>query len=189
MFMKAILVALIILAMFGCISQTNQNTSVPLVNTTQNQTNHTVEKLTIEQEHIKKQELTNKSQENTGVLTADTVLPEIPKFNFSNVTASEGKLIVYYFHSPYCQACIRFRSQMDRWEEKYNKSILWMEFDTTKLEGYLAYEEFSKENNLDPKQIVTPRILVNKGIMTGIDEINASLENILSAYQSQKQSK
>ncbi|MBI5227408.1 hypothetical protein HY988_02355 [Candidatus Micrarchaeota archaeon] len=180
---------LLLVLLFGCLSQTtNENKlgSKSLDNLSGNKT-QIIEQQNETTERVVPSNHSDSAVNKYDVLTADTTFPEIPEYNFSNITTMDGKLIIYYFDSPYCQAAIRLRPQMDQLKRQYgpdNSSIVWMEFDVSKLEGYLAYGEFAREKGTNPLLVVTPTALANGTIMAGIEQINGSLERILDTYKS-----
>ncbi|MFN7991473.1 MAG: thioredoxin family protein [Candidatus Micrarchaeia archaeon] len=111
-------------------------------------------------------------------MTSDFKPPELPKFDFSDKTTADGKLIVYYFYSPHCQACIALRPDMDRLEAAY-KDVEWLEYDITTQNGTMAYVEFATERNLSTQQRMVPQVLVNGTVITDRFNINKTLPEIL----------
>ena len=118
----------------------------------------------------------------TTVLMANTKFPEPPKFNFSNVTTGDGKLIIYYFYSPYCVASRAIRPEIDRLEQKYPE-LNWMEYDISTQNGTLAYTSFADQYNLSTDKRLVPQVLVNGTIITDRFNINDTLENIITSFK------
>lgn len=115
------------------------------------------------------------------VINTYTKLFEPPKFEFSNTTTHDGKLIVYYFFSPTCPACKALQPEVDRLKAKYG-NIEWVEYDITTENGAYAYQAFAVQHNLSSTQRLVPQILVNGTIITDRFNINKSIEGIISSF-------
>ncbi len=114
----------------------------------------------------------------SDVLKSNYTPPELPKFDFSNKTTADGRLIVYYFFSPRCDACKALRPEIDKMEARYT-NVKWLEYDITTQNGTWAYDAFATENNLSIKQRLVPQVLVNGQIITDRFNINSTLPGIL----------
>ena len=122
------------------------------------------------------------NQTTNDVMMSNTTFPEPPKFNFSNITTPDGRLIIYYFYSPYCEAAKEIRPEITKLETRY-RNMLWLEYDITTQNGTLAYMEFATEYNLSTKQRLVPQALVNGTIITDRFNINKSLEEIIVSFK------
>jgi len=121
------------------------------------------------------------SRENTSVVTAETVFPEIQHYNFSNVSTEDGNLIVYYFYSTNCVASHALAPEMARLEKEY-ENTLFLRHNLATPNGSRAYRDFSEQYNLSKDQMLVPQVLVNGTIITDRFNINKSLEDLLIAY-------
>jgi thiol-disulfide isomerase/thioredoxin len=114
----------------------------------------------------------------TDVLTADTKFPEPLKFDFSNKTTEDGRLIVYYFKSSGCSACKELQPEIDRLMGKYTE-VEWHIHDIVTQNGTIAYTQFADQYNLSPDKRLVPQALVDGSIITDRFNINNSLEGII----------
>jgi thiol-disulfide isomerase/thioredoxin len=121
------------------------------------------------------------SRNASDVMNTDTKPFVPPRFDFTNTTTPDGRLIVNYFYSTYCSACKALRPDMTRLEERYG-DVEWREFDITTQNGTWAYQQFANESNLSQSQRLVPQVLVNGTIITDRFGINGSLEGIISAF-------
>ena len=140
-----------------------QNTTPPVTNNTQNTST------------------APPSNSSQGVMNTSFVPPVLPTFNFTNITDSNGRLIVYFFYSPKCEACVAIRPVITSLEGKYT-NVAWQEYDITTWNGTDAYIEFANEHNLSTKQRLVPQVLVDGKIITDRFNINATLENVILNY-------
>jgi thiol-disulfide isomerase/thioredoxin len=120
-------------------------------------------------------------RDTSGVMDTNTTLPGRPEYDFSNVTTDEGKLIVYFFYSPYCVASKAIRPEIDRMESEY-PDVLWMEYDISTPNGTYAYLDFAEQHNLSRQQRLVPQVLVNGTVITDRFNINKSLEGMLISF-------
>jgi thiol-disulfide isomerase/thioredoxin len=111
-------------------------------------------------------------------MNTETKIAEPPHFDFTNMTAEDGKPIVRYFYSRYCSACKALRPEIDRLEAQYS-GVEWREYDIVDQNGTQAYRAFADQYNLTQKQRLVPAVLVNRTIITDRFNINSSLEGIL----------
>jgi thiol-disulfide isomerase/thioredoxin len=120
----------------------------------------------------------------SDVMNTNTTFPEPmeSEADFSNITAADGGLIVYYFHSSGCSACKILRPEIDKLETKYPE-VLWLEYDLADANGSQAYRNFAAQHNLSTQQMYVPQALVNGTILTDRFNINKSLEGIIKAYE------
>jgi len=121
------------------------------------------------------------SREAGDVMNTDTKLFEIPRFDFTNATTSDGRLIVNYFHSVHCSACAALRPELDRLEAAY-PSVEWREFDITTQNGSWAYQQFADGRNMSSAERMVPQVLVNGTVMTDRFNINRTLPGLLAAF-------
>jgi len=121
------------------------------------------------------------SRNASDVMNTDTKPFEIPLFDFVNVTTSDGRLIVNYFYSAHCSACIALRPEIDRLEANHTE-VEWREFDITTQNGAWAYQQFANESNLSQDQRMVPQVLVNGTIITDRFNINGSFGGIITAF-------
>lgn len=164
-------------AMLGC---TNQQAEQSAVQNTQPQEQNRTEP---EETSLPPPSTANLSfgRNASDVLNTDTKFFEKPQFNFSEVITTDGRLIVYYFYSPHCTACIALRPEIDRLESKY-ADVEWKEFDLTTQNGSWAYQDFAAALNLSQQERFVPQILVNGTIITDKFNINRTLEGILASF-------
>ncbi len=125
----------------------------------------------------------NASNSTPPVMNTSFVPPKMPSYNFTNITTSDGRLIVYYFFSPRCVASVAIRPVISSLEAKYT-DVDWQEYDITTQNGTLAYIEFANENNLSAKQRLVPQVLVDGKIITDRFHINDSLEGAILNFSS-----
>ena len=121
------------------------------------------------------------NRSTTDVLTADTKFPEPLKFDFSNKTTEDGRLIVYYFMSSGCGACKELQPEIDRLMGKYTK-LEWHIHDIVTQNGTIAYTQFADQYELSPDKRLVPQVLVNGSIITDRFNINNSLEGIIQNF-------
>jgi thiol-disulfide isomerase/thioredoxin len=107
--------------------------------------------------------------------------PEIPEFDFSNITTPDGKLIVYFFYMETCSACKATMPKIDELETEY-QDVVFLRYDLTTTNGSYAYKDFAGQYGLDKSQMYVPQVLVNGTIITDMFNINDSLEEIVAAY-------
>jgi thiol-disulfide isomerase/thioredoxin len=107
--------------------------------------------------------------------------PTTPKFNFSNVTTSNGTLIVYYFYSTYCVASRAVQPVINALATKY-PDVLWLEYDINTQTGRAAYRDYVIQLNLTPKEEMVPQVLVNGSIITDRFHINDTLEGVIENF-------
>lgn len=119
---------------------------------------------------------TNSTQTNSSMKVTYPLQP--PVYNFSNVTTSDGRLIVYYFFNSHCGACAAIRPQIDRLESIYT-NVDWQEYDLATENGSWAYVEFADQYNLTLKQRLIPQVLVNGTILTDRYSINSTLGDLI----------
>jgi hypothetical protein len=122
------------------------------------------------------------TMDTTDVMMADYTPPEMPHFDFANVTTPNGTLIVYYFHSSKCSACNALQPEIDRLEADHT-DVLWLDYDIATQNGRYAYEAFAARRNLSPSERMVPQVLVNGSVITDRFKINATLEGIIAGYQ------
>ncbi len=116
-----------------------------------------------------------------GVMNTSYVPPKMPTYNFSNVTDDQGRLIVYFFYSPRCEACVAIRPVITALEGKY-PNVDWHEYDITTWNGTDAYVEFANEYNLSVQKRLVPQVLVDGQIITDRFNINSTLEGVILNY-------
>ncbi|MCI0503980.1 thioredoxin family protein [Candidatus Micrarchaeota archaeon] len=121
------------------------------------------------------------SRNASDVMNTETKPFTPPNFDFTNTTTQDGRLVVNYFYSPHCSACIALRPDMDRLEARYG-SVEWREFDITAQNGTWAYQQFARDLNLSQAQRLVPQVLVNGTVITDRFNINGSLEGIIVAF-------
>ncbi len=125
--------------------------------------------------------LDNASNSTPGVMNTSFVPPKMPTYNFSNATTSDGRLIVYYFFSPRCEASVAIRPVITALEGKY-PNVAWHEYDITTWNGTDAYIEFANEYNLSVQKRLVPQVLVDGRIITDRFNINSTLEGVILNY-------
>jgi thiol-disulfide isomerase/thioredoxin len=118
----------------------------------------------------------------SGVLNTDVVFTERQKYEFSNATTQDGRLIVYYFYSSACPASKALRPEIDRLEGMYD-TVEWLEYDIVPQGGMWAYQDFAAQYNLSREQRLVPQVLVNGTIITDRFNINKSLEEVLASFK------
>jgi thiol-disulfide isomerase/thioredoxin len=121
------------------------------------------------------------TKNTTGVMMADYKPPEIPHYDFSDRTTTDGRLIVHYFYMSGCSACKALGPEIDRMMADY-PNVAWMDYDLTTSNGSAAYRDFAAQYNLSAQQQMVPQVLVDKRIMTGRFDINATLEGIITNH-------
>lgn len=114
------------------------------------------------------------------------VEPQRQVYNFSNITTSDGKLVVYYFFMSECSACKATKPTIDRLEVEYNGSVVFLRYDLTTINGSWAYHDFATQYNLSTRKMYVPQVLVNRTIITDMFHINDSLEGILENFTGAK---
>ncbi|MDD5339690.1 MAG: hypothetical protein PHV13_00390 [Candidatus ainarchaeum sp.] len=122
------------------------------------------------------------TMDTTGVMMADYTPPEMPHFDFANVTTPNGTLIVYYFHSSKCSACNALQPEIDRLRAGHT-DVLWLDYDIATPNGRHAYEDFAAQRNLNTSERMVPQVLVNGSVITDRFKINATLEGIILGYR------
>ncbi len=115
----------------------------------------------------------------SDVMNTDTELFQRPEFDFSPAMTEDGRPIVYYFYTPYCEACKALRPEIDRLESRY-PDVEWLEFDITTQNGTWAYQDFATQLNLSQQERLVPQVLVNGTVITDRFNINRSLEGIIA---------
>jgi thiol-disulfide isomerase/thioredoxin len=115
------------------------------------------------------------------ILTTDTKFPVPPHFDFSNITTSDGRLIVYYFYSQYCSACNALRPEIDKLKAK-SASVEWIEYDIANQNGSIAYGNFADQKNLSMKERLVPQVLVNGTVITDRFKINDTLGSVIERF-------
>jgi thiol-disulfide isomerase/thioredoxin len=121
------------------------------------------------------------SRDASDVMNTETKPFTPPRFDFTNVTTSDDRLIVNYFYSKYCSACQALRPEIDRLEGEYAK-VEWREYDITTQNGTYAYQQYANEAGLNQSQRLVPQVLVNGTVITDRFNINSSLEGIIAAF-------
>lgn len=121
------------------------------------------------------------SRSATSVITADAEPFRVPQFDFTNSTTPDGRLIVNYFYSAHCPACIALRPEIERLEADYPQ-VAWREFDISTQNGSWAYLQFANESGLNQSRRMVPQMLVNGTVITDRFNINMSLEGIIRAF-------
>ncbi|MFH1785479.1 MAG: thioredoxin family protein [Candidatus Micrarchaeota archaeon] len=167
---KIILLLVISLVFLGC---TDQNT---IGNT---ETNAIIQNWTGQTEYVNTSGL-GFERHADDVLTNYTI-PEIPEFNFTNITTEDDKLIVYYFYMPTCPACKAIAPEIDRMETEY-AGVVFLRYDITSANGSYAYKDFTSQYGLNATQMYVPQVLVNGTIITDMFNINESLETIITKW-------
>jgi hypothetical protein len=119
-----------------------------------------------------------------GIMTTDTVFPELPSYDF-NRTTQDGKLVVYYFYLPHCVASQALRPEMDRLEAGYD-GVLWVEYDITTQNGSKAYQDFAGMYNLSVKERLVPQVLVNGTVITDRFNINSTLGSLIGNFSASR---
>jgi len=125
------------------------------------------------------------AQNTTGVMMADYTPPPMPQFDFSNRTAGDGNLIIYYFYLPHCSACLTIKPDMDRLKLEFPQ-VIWQEYDISTQIGRWAYDNFSAQTDLNSSELYVPQVLVNGVIITTWPTINDTLKGNISAFYSDK---
>jgi len=121
------------------------------------------------------------TKNTTGVMMADYKPPEIPHYDFSNRTTTDGRLIVHYFYMSGCSACKALGPEIDRMKAGY-PNVAWMDYDLTASNGSAAYGDFAAQYNLSAQQQMVPQVLVDNRIITDRFNINATLEGIITNH-------
>ena len=101
-------------------------------------------------------------------------------YDFSPVQTQDGKLIVYFFHSPKCNSCKAIYPEVERIAKTYWNQTEWIDFDLTNPEDRVRYSQFYTQYNITSNRSGTPTILVNNTVLWGRYEINDSLEGIIN---------
>lgn len=117
----------------------------------------------------------------SDVVNTDTEFFKRPEFDFSHVTNESGALIVYYFYSPHCSACMALRPEIERMEANHT-DVEWREYDITSQNGTYAYQDFANYSGLNQSQRMVPQAFVNGSVITDRFNINRTLEGIIVAF-------
>lgn len=117
----------------------------------------------------------------SDVINTDTEFFKRPEFDFSHITNGSGALIVYYFYSPHCSACMALRPEMDRMEANFS-DVEWREYDITSQNDTYAYQDFANFTGLNHSQRMVPQALVNGSVITDRFNINRTLGGIIVAF-------
>jgi len=115
------------------------------------------------------------------VMNTDTVFPKALEYDFSNRTTADGRLIVYFFYSPYCSASKAIRPEIDKLEQRY-QNVSWNEYDITTANGSVAYSNFASQKNLGAKERFVPQVLVDGRVITDRFNINNTLEDVIQNF-------
>jgi thiol-disulfide isomerase/thioredoxin len=169
-------VAFIFFSIFGC-TGTGTKSGVGVNEAVTNTTVATPQEQPIQ--HITINLTTSRSP--SGVMTTDTVFPKIEVYDFSNRTTADGRLIVYFFYSPYCSACKATIPEVDRLEQKY-QNVSWEEYDITTQNGSKAYLDYASQMNLSAKERYVPQVLVDGRVITDRFNINSTLESVIQNF-------
>jgi len=102
-------------------------------------------------------------------------------YDFSETHTKDGKLIVYFFHSPTCNSCKAIYPEVERIAKQYWNQTEWIDFDLNVPDDKNRYFQFYRQFNVTPERSGTPTILVNGTVLWGRYEINDSLEGIINA--------
>jgi thiol-disulfide isomerase/thioredoxin len=121
------------------------------------------------------------SRDVSDVLNTDSKNIENPNFDFSNITDTEGRLIVHFFYLPKCSACLGIKPEIDRLESAYPDTV-FKRYDLTTPNGSVAYNTFANQLNLSKSQRYVPQVLVNGTVITDRFNINSTLETIVKGY-------
>ncbi len=176
---KMLILTLFLALLLGCVAQETENK-----NTSNETSNQLITTEKPRQPPVQQQQpLLPPTQNTMDVLTTETEFPEIPKFNFSNTTTSDGRLIVYFFFSPYCVASKAIRPEIDKLEDKY-PDVDWEEYDIATQNGTYAYLDFAEQYNLSKEKRLVPQVLVNGIIITDRFNINKSLDGAIQNFNS-----
>lgn len=114
------------------------------------------------------------------LLTSETVFPELPVFDFS--ITKNGSLVVYFFHSPGCSACKASYPLIDELEEKY-PDVIFERHDLSNANGTEAYKQFADFKNLSRDKRLVPQVYVNGTVITDRFNIEEKLEPIISEWK------
>jgi thiol-disulfide isomerase/thioredoxin len=173
----ALLFIAVSLMLQGCLANGNPEQAAGAAAATPNQSAHKPDNPSLQSNRSPAYQLNFSREIRGGIMTADSVFPELPKYGF-NLSTQDGKPIVYYFYSPNCVASKALRPEIDALEAKYH-SVLWVEYDITTQNGTKAYDDFAEQYNLSIKGRLVPQALVNGTVITDRFKINSTLGSLL----------
>lgn len=128
---------------------------------------------------------TNITINNTNsnqVMNSETIFPQIPTYDFENITNESGNYIIHYFYLPKCAACIANRPKIDELEKEY-KMFEWREYDLSTQNGTFAYFDFADKFNKSKVEITVPQVLVNNTVFENRINIGEKLEEYLKELE------
>ncbi|VVC00967.1 Uncharacterised protein [uncultured archaeon] len=89
------------------------------------------------------------------------------------------RLQVYFFFSPMCPYSSRVKPQADSLEEEYKNSTEWHNINVLEPEGYAFFEKTAREKGLPRPGMVVPLVFIGKYRLTGVQEITELLPKVL----------
>ena len=96
--------------------------------------------------------------------------------NFTDQNFNDSGLQVYYFYSPACPFCSSIKPEIDRIESNYNSSIKILRYNVYVQDDLDTYNNFTTIFNTSR---TVPIIFVNKTYLSGLFDINRSLESLI----------
>ena len=91
---------------------------------------------------------------------------------------------IYYYHSTMCAISKAVRPTVDSIHEKFNKSVVWKEFNVVNLQGLTAFNKHTDEFNIPNESRLIPMLIIGNKHFVGIESINGSIpinETVVSA--------
>jgi thiol-disulfide isomerase/thioredoxin len=92
---------------------------------------------------------------------------------------ADNRFPVYYFYSLECPYCARIKPKIDELEAKYNSSVHFERHNVLLQDELEIYDNFTARYNVSSR--VVPLVFVNDSYLSGMFEINDSLESLIIA--------
>lgn len=97
------------------------------------------------------------------------------------ISSSQARATVTFYHSPYCPYSSRLRPILDSLMEKYGRSVEWEYVDATSEDGFAAFDAMLREKGLSAAYRAVPFVTVGNEKFIGIDETSTKIEPYLDS--------
>jgi len=184
MFMKFLILLLLVISLLflGCTTQQQTNQAKEQ---TKQQNDEITGKLNISNGNIQKIDENDVGEINDSYIQIldDENLSEIDESDLTSKDIesiediNDNRFPIYYFYSPACPFCTRIKPKIDELEIKYNNSIKFIRYNVIEQKDLDIYNNFTMRYNVS--QRVVPLVFVNDKHLSGIFEINDSLESLI----------
>ncbi len=188
--MKNFIVAILLLALFGCISQSDAPVTPATfpsnVSSVSNQTGglsvSNISNSSINQTVGVNNSFQSNYQNSTSNTSNTNVTTPNQEYDFTRVLDSDGKLRVYYFYSSGCSACTAISGFMANISKQFVNKTAWYTYDINTVSGREAYTNFSTTLNLTNEQKYVPAVFFNQTLIWDRFKIEGGLEGNLTLF-------